>query len=93
MSTATALAGLYSLPSYDFHDETSGYNGYSAGPGYDLVTGLGSPVANQLIPALDNTVAPVVGPLIYEAPEGQGPVSLQVVRGRPHDRNPQCERR
>src|SRR3984957_3982873 len=57
MSTATALAGLYSLPSYDFHDETSGYNGYAAGPGYDLVTGLGSPVANQLIPDLDNTVA------------------------------------
>jgi hypothetical protein len=80
MSTATALAGLYSLPSYDFHDETSGYNGYSAGPGYDLVTGLGSPIANQLIPALDNTVAPVSGPLIYEAPEGQGPVSLQVVQ-------------
>jgi PKD domain len=80
MSTATALAGLYSLPSYDFHDETSGYNGYSAGPGYDLVTGLGSPVANQLIPALDNTVAPTIGPLVYEAPEGQGPVSLQVVQ-------------
>jgi hypothetical protein len=79
MSTATALAGLYSLPSYDFHDETSGYNGYSAGPGYDLVTGLGSPIANQLIPALDNTVAPVSDPLVYEAPEGQGPVSLQVV--------------
>ena len=71
---------LLCLPSYDFHDETSGYNGYSAGPGYDLVTGLGSPVANQLIPALDNAVAPVVGPLVYEAPEGQGPVSLQVVQ-------------
>jgi PKD domain/Putative Ig domain len=79
MSTATALAGLYNLPSYDFHDETSGYNGYSAGPGYDLVTGLGSPVANQLIPALDNTVSPVSGPLTYVATEGQGPVSLQVV--------------
>ncbi|HEV8067517.1 MAG TPA: PKD domain-containing protein [Planctomycetaceae bacterium] len=80
MSTAAALAGLYSLPSYDFHDETSGYNGYSAGPGYDLVTGLGSPVANQLIPDLDNTVSPVSGPLTCEAPEGQGPVSLQVVQ-------------
>lgn len=80
MSTATALAGLYSLPSYDFHEETSGYNGYLAGPGYNLVTGLGSPIANQLIPALDNTVDPTVGPLVYEAPEGQGPVSLQVVQ-------------
>ena len=63
-----------------------GYNGYSAGPGYDLVTGLGSPVANQLIPDLDNNVLyqdnPVLdtsnseprvdSPLVYEAPEGQG---------------------
>jgi PKD domain len=78
MSTATALAGLYSLPSYDFHDEISGYNGYSAGPGYNLVTGLGSPIANELIPALDDAVTPTVGPLVYEAPEGQGPVSLQI---------------
>jgi hypothetical protein len=56
MDTVTALAGLYSLPSSDFHDETSGYNGYSAGPGYDLVTGLGSPIANQLVPDLVDTV-------------------------------------
>jgi subtilase family serine protease len=56
MNTAQALAGLYSLPSQDFHDETSGYNGYSAGPGYDLVTGLGSPIANQLLPDLDKAI-------------------------------------
>jgi subtilase family serine protease len=56
MNTAQALTGLYSLPSQDFHDETSGYNGYSAGPGYDLVTGLGSPVANQLLPDLDKAI-------------------------------------
>ena len=35
----------------DFHDITQGDNGFSAGPGYDLVTGLGSPKANLLIPA------------------------------------------
>ncbi len=80
LSTAQALAGLYSLPSWDFHDETSGYNGYSAGPGYDLVTGLGSPVANQLIIDLDNTVAPVSGPLTYVSPEGQGANSIQVIQ-------------
>jgi hypothetical protein len=80
LSTAQALAGLYSLASWDFHDETSGYNGYSAGPGYDLVTGLGSPIANQLILDLDNTVTPVSGPLTYEAPEGQGPNNLQVIQ-------------
>jgi hypothetical protein len=35
-----------------FHDVTKGNNGYSAGPGYDLVTGLGSPVANHIVTAL-----------------------------------------
>jgi len=41
---------LYSLPQADFHDITSGSNGdFSAGPGYDQVTGLGSPVANLLV--------------------------------------------
>ena len=48
-------AALYTLPSADFHDITSGYNGYSAGPDYDLVTGLGTPVANLLIPDLAGT--------------------------------------
>ena len=44
------LTRLYKLPSADFHDVTSGSNGeYSAGVGYDLVTGLGSPVANKLL--------------------------------------------
>ncbi len=47
------LPALYSLPSADFHDITSGGNGsYSAGPGYDQVTGLGTPVADRLIPDL-----------------------------------------
>lgn len=36
----------------DFHDVTSGSNGNSALPGYDLVTGIGSPQANNVIPAL-----------------------------------------
>jgi hypothetical protein len=43
---------LYDLPSSDFHDITTGNNGYAAGPGYDLVTGLGSPIANLLVPDL-----------------------------------------
>ncbi len=43
---------LYSLPSAAFHDITTGFNGYSATPGYDLVTGLGTPVANVLVPDL-----------------------------------------
>ena len=49
---------LYSLPSADFHDVTKGSTGpspeFDAGVGYDLTTGLGSPVANKLIPGLVN---------------------------------------
>ncbi len=53
------LPALYSLTG-DFNDIKSGNispNGnssYSAGPGYDLATGLGSPIANQLVPDLAN---------------------------------------
>ena len=55
------LPALYSLPTADFHDITSGSNGtYSAGPGYDEVTGLGTPVANTLVPDLVFGVPPTV---------------------------------
>ncbi len=48
-----AQAALYSLPSSDFHEITSGSNGgYSATAGYNEVTGLGTPIANLLIPGL-----------------------------------------
>jgi len=48
---------LYSNAETDFHDIVSGENGRcgavcTVGPGYDYVTGLGSPQANLLIPAL-----------------------------------------
>ena len=34
-----------------FHDITSGNNGYPAGTGYDMATGIGTPIANVLVPA------------------------------------------
>jgi hypothetical protein len=51
------LPGLYSLfrtnAGLFYRDIVSGANGkYSAGPGYDLVTGMGTPHADQLVPAL-----------------------------------------
>ena len=48
------LAGStsYTNPHGDFHDVTTGNNGHPAMTGYDLATGLGSPVANHLIPDL-----------------------------------------
>src|SRR5262249_30918800 len=52
LSTTQLLTQLYALPSTDFHDIVSGFNGYYAGPGYDLVTGLGTPKANLLVAGL-----------------------------------------
>jgi hypothetical protein len=50
------LPALYQLPDGDFHDITTGTSTgtlqYSAGPGYDLVTGRGSPVANLVVAGL-----------------------------------------
>lgn len=51
-SIANAQAAVYSLPAANFHDITTGSNGYNAKAGYDLVTGLGSPKANLVVPAL-----------------------------------------
>lgn len=61
-STGNILNDLYNLAgttgstgySTYFHDITSGSNGNPALPGYDLVTGIGSPQGNNLIPALVN---------------------------------------
>jgi subtilase family serine protease len=47
------LPAIYSAPAEDFHDVTWGSAGeFTAGEGYDLTTGRGSPVANLLIPTL-----------------------------------------
>ncbi|MGP0065797.1 MAG: Ig-like domain repeat protein [Isosphaeraceae bacterium] len=61
---------LYSLPQADYHVISSGNNGYSADTGYNLVTGLGTPVANLLVPDLvsyqgpgTSYSGPTVGPL------------------------------
>ncbi len=42
-----------------FHDITTGSNGYNAGPGYDMATGLGTPIVNKLVPLLANTTVPL----------------------------------
>ncbi len=53
LGSPQTLNYLYSFPQSDFHDVTEGNSGlYSAGPGYDLVTGRGSPIANVVVPAL-----------------------------------------
>ncbi|MFI5378499.1 MAG: SdrD B-like domain-containing protein [Tepidisphaerales bacterium] len=68
-STQT-LPALYQLPAADFHDITSGNNGYAAGPGYDLVTGLGTPIASKLINDLSG-VGSISG-AVYDDRNGSG---------------------
>ncbi|MGA7497695.1 MAG: SpaA isopeptide-forming pilin-related protein, partial [Isosphaeraceae bacterium] len=43
---------LYMLPQSDYNSIASGTNGYNANAGYNLVTGLGTPVANLMVPDL-----------------------------------------
>ena len=47
-----AMTALYTLPQSDFHDITMGNNGFPAKPGYDLVTGRGTPIANLVVAGL-----------------------------------------
>ncbi|MGO9921838.1 MAG: S8 family serine peptidase, partial [Isosphaeraceae bacterium] len=48
-SPTDAQQALYMLPQSDYNAITSGNNGYTASAGYNLVTGLGTPVANLLV--------------------------------------------
>jgi hypothetical protein len=66
------LPMLYGLPGDDFHDITVGNNGYSAGVGYDLVTGRGSPVANQLIPDMVFPAGAAPGAVVLSAASDTG---------------------
>lgn len=69
-------AFLYEAPSSDFHKITIGYNGYySSQSGYDMVTGLGTPIINQLIPEIINAAAPlppVISPSATSATVNEG---------------------
>ncbi len=58
------LPRLYNLPSADYHDITTGNNGFPATAGYDLVTGIGSPVANLLVPDLAGISQTQSGPSV-----------------------------
>jgi hypothetical protein len=69
-SPTEAHQALYSLPQSDYTVISSGTNGYHANPGYNLVTGLGTPAASTLVSDLvayhgPNTTysGPTVGPL------------------------------
>jgi subtilase family serine protease len=57
------LPAIYKLAATDFHDITSGNNGYAATVGYDLVTGRGSPKANLIISDLVKIGSPITPPI------------------------------
>jgi hypothetical protein len=55
---------LYRLPSTSFHDVVTGNNGNQTNPGYDLVTGRGSPIASEIVKGLVAAkTAPVAAPV------------------------------
>jgi hypothetical protein len=68
VNVAICRVGRSSLHHKAYHDVTSGDNtvsfppttisGYQAGPGWDAVTGWGSPDANVLVPLLVRYVHP-----------------------------------
>ena len=47
-----AVPAVYGLPSGAFRDVVGGSNGYFAGPGYDLATGRGTPLADRVVSGL-----------------------------------------
>ncbi|MDR3556234.1 MAG: Ig-like domain repeat protein [Syntrophobacteraceae bacterium] len=56
-----------------FRDITSGSNGYSAGPGYDLVTGIGAPLVDKLVQTIIASL-----PAISGLSPSSGPAGTQV---------------
>jgi FG-GAP-like repeat/PKD domain/FG-GAP repeat len=77
-SPTETQSDLYTLSQSDYATMTAGSNGYSAGAGYNLVTGLGTPVANLLVPDLvagnfpsSGQVSPIsAADLIYSGTSG-----------------------
>jgi Domain of unknown function (DUF4214) len=88
LSSVQTLAALYQEPA-DFHDILSGNNGLAAGPGYDPVTGLGTPQANLLVPVLAHVqahnqqfVTQVYQSLLGRAPDPTGLASWSNLLGQ-----------
>jgi hypothetical protein len=86
-TSTQALTKLYSLTASDFHDITSGNNGYAAGTGYDLVTGRGSPIVNLLATGLAGpaTPTPVIGAFTASPTSGLAGTSVTLTASNVHE--------
>ncbi len=73
-SISSAPGILYSLANANYsgyyRDITSGSNGHSAGPRYDLATGLGTPRGDQLVLALGGISSSQVAAPVFSPPAG-----------------------
>ena len=70
VSSTDTQQALYKLPQSNYNVIAAGNNGYTATTGYNLVTGLGTPVANLLVPNLIS----YQGPATSYAGEAVGPL-------------------
>jgi len=50
LKSTQTLTRLYQMAPANFHDITTGSNGHAAVTGYDEATGIGTPIANILVP-------------------------------------------
>ncbi len=69
------LPNIYSISGNDYHDITTGNNGYAAGTGYDLASGRGSPIANLWvadIAAVPANVTAVVTGRVFQDDNADG---------------------
>ena len=77
-----SLYRIYGSANYsrDFHDILEGYNGFRAGPGWDAVTGLGSPIVASLLNNLATPpphVSVAVRPFLFASPRfGRAPLTV-----------------
>jgi hypothetical protein len=74
LSSAMLLPAIYGLPASDFHDitaNTASDGGNSAFPGYDYLTGRGSPIANNIVADLVNSGTLAVSPAAVSPVAGQ----------------------
>jgi len=88
-SLANVQEVVYQLPRTDFHDITIGDNsyagkaypsnngGYSAKPGYDLVSGLGTPLADRVINDLANFTGTTTSPAAIQPGKSSQPANLK----------------